>query len=128
MPLPLTCHQVQLTAAGQRNGRYVRLLQPHITWLAHFQMRWQIDPQLQNFQRATFAQKLRRRDFRMHNAAARGHPLHAARMDHALMAGAVRMSQRTFQNKGDRFKAPVRVRAKRQATVIGRIRLRAVMV
>ena len=64
----------------------------------------------------------------MHDAAARGHPLHAACMDHALMFGAVGVGQRALQNEGDRLEPPVRVRPKGQPAVVGRVNLRAVMI
>ncbi|BBM05318.1 hypothetical protein HAALTHF_10530n [Vreelandella aquamarina] len=55
----------------------------------------------------------------MHDAAASGHPLHAACVNYALVLGAVGMGQRALQNEGDRLESPVRVRPKGQPLVVG---------
>ena len=44
------------------------------------------------------------------------------------MFGAVGVGQRALQNEGDRLEPPVRVRPKRQPTIIGGIYLRAVVI
>ena len=56
------------------------------------------------------------------------HPLHAARADHAFVAGAVAVRQLAVEDEGDGLEAAVRMRAERQAAVVRRIDLRAVVV
>ena len=64
----------------------------------------------------------------MDEAAARGHPLNAAASDNAGAAAAVLVRYITLQNKGHGLEAAVRVRAKRQAVVVRKVLLPAVMV
>src|ERR1700682_81821 len=56
------------------------------------------------------------------------HPLHAAGLDDALMATGVVVRQLAVQDKGDRLEPAMRMRAERQATVVCRIDMRAVVV
>jgi hypothetical protein len=112
------CHTPEISctltpAVVRRQRRNIRALQADVTRLAHLQPRRQIDPQLQHFERAALFLELRRGGFGMHEAAAGGHPLHAARSDHAFMAAAVAVRDVAFENEGQGFKAAMRMRAER---------------
>src|SRR5690349_8181787 len=64
----------------------------------------------------------------MDQAAARRHPLHPALVDHAFMAAAVAMRQRSLQDEGDGLETAMRMRTEWQAAVVGAIDLRPVVV
>ncbi len=64
----------------------------------------------------------------MDQARAGRHPLHAAFVDDALMAGAVAVGQRPLQHEGHRLEAAMRMRAEGQAAIVRRIDLRAVVI
>ncbi len=111
--------------------RFVRdlvFLQSDVARLGHLQPRRQVDPELQDLERAAAPQELLRRELRVFDAAPGRHPLHAARTDDALVAGAVAMRERPVEDERDRLEPAVRMRPERQSAVAGGIDLRTVMV
>ncbi len=64
----------------------------------------------------------------MDQAAARGHPLHAALTDDAFVAGGIAVRQFAFEDEGDGLETAVWMRSERQAAIAGRIGLRAMVV
>src|SRR6185295_18593439 len=85
----LTGRQVHRALAVRgRDRRYLVALQADVARRRHLQARRQIDPELQDLERPANALELVRRNFRVHEAAAGGHPLDAALFDDALVTRA----------------------------------------
>src|SRR6266571_7956385 len=90
---------------------------------SHLQFRGQVHPYLESVHSAALLADPLRRHLRMHDAGARGHPLHVARAKHAAMAGRVLVLELALQHVRDGLEAAMRVigRADRFAgAVIGR--------
>jgi hypothetical protein len=111
-----------------REGRDLGRLQTHVAGLRELQARGQVHPELQDLERPAARLERGRRDLRVHEPAPRGHPLHAARMDHALVPAGVLVRELALHDEGDGLEAAVRVRPERQPAVVRRIDLRAVVV
>ena len=83
---------------------------------------------MQNLQRAAAFEKLGRRKLGVLDAAAGGHPLHAACFDRALMTAAVAMGERAVDDERDGVEAAMRMRSERQSAIVRRVELRSVMI
>jgi hypothetical protein len=121
-------HEVHAHAVRDVHDRDRIALQADVARRRHLQRGRQVHPQLQDFQRSAAFHEFARRHFRMHDAAAGRHPLHAAGTDDALVARAVAVREQAVEDKRDGLEPAVRMRAERQAAVVRRIDLRAVVI
>ena len=115
--IPLTCPAITLAmtpaagvAVGMRSG-------PNSWYFGarHLLARRQVQPQLE----AAHAALLLLGHLRVHEAASRGHPLHAAGHEHALVAVVVAVTHATIEHVGDGLEAAVRVIGKAGDVVLG---------
>ena len=115
-------------AVGRRDRRDLVALQADITRRRHLQTRRQVDPELQDLERAALALELLGRDLGVHEAATGRHPLDTALLDDALVPRAVAMRELAGQDERDGLETAMRMRAERQAAIARRIDLRAVVI
>jgi hypothetical protein len=115
-------------AAGLVHHRDLFALQADVARLGHLERGGQVDPQLQDLERPAAFHECARRHLLVHHPAPGRHPLHAAGVDHAFVAGAVAVRQFALEDEGDGLEAAVRVRPERQAAVVRRVGLRPVVV
>src|ERR1700682_4970833 len=126
---PFAGHQLNPTHAVLRgNRRNFIFLHTNVTRRGHLQRGGEVEAQLEDLQLAASLHETLRRKLGMYEAATRGHPLHAARIDDAFVAAGIRVREAAFQHKCDRLEAPVRMRTERQATVMRCVDLRTMMV
>ena len=94
--------------------RHLVRLELLVTRRAHFIAGWQVHPQLETRQQALHLF----RHFRMFDAAACGHPLHAAGTDYTFAPGAVPMTHVAVQQIRHGFETAMRVRWKAREVII----------
>jgi hypothetical protein len=89
---------------------------------AHLVLRGQVEPELEALHDAFILL----RDLGMDHATAGGHPLHAAVLEQALVAGAVTMQHAPGDHVGDGLEATVRVVGEASDVVVGLVAAKGV--
>jgi len=90
-----------LFVGGDRGGGHFLIAR-----LGHFEVRWEVDPELEAIDVSTGSAA---GHFFVHDAATGAHPLHVARTDGAFVADAVAVGGGAFEHVGDGFDATVRM-------------------
>ena len=96
------------SAAGQSHDRNLLGLNVAIARGLHLLFRRQVDPELKSAHAAFFLL----RHFRMNDAAAGGHPLHAAALEIARVTEMILMAKVPVEHVGHGLEAAVRMRRK----------------